>query len=236
MRVLFLSDTHLGIDLPSRPRVERRRRGHDFFDNVERALAPALAGEVDVVVHGGDLLYRSLVPAWLVDAALAPLRRVASAGVPVILLLGNHERSRLPCPLLAVHDGLFVFDRPRTVVIEARGLRVAFSGFPYARHVRDRFRTLLAQAREEDGVADVRLLCMHQCVEGATCGPGDYVFRSGDEVVRAAHLPTDVAAVLCGHIHRHQVLRPAGQPYAADFSAGVSLTWSPPAPPLWNVW
>ena len=32
------------VDLPQRPRVERRRRGPDFFANFERALAPALAG------------------------------------------------------------------------------------------------------------------------------------------------------------------------------------------------
>ena len=38
---LFVSDTHLGFDLPRRPRVERRRRGPDFFENFERALEPA---------------------------------------------------------------------------------------------------------------------------------------------------------------------------------------------------
>ena len=62
MRVLFVSDTHLGFDLPARPRVDRRRRGPDFFACFERALEPALRGEADVVVHGGDLLYRSRVP------------------------------------------------------------------------------------------------------------------------------------------------------------------------------
>ena len=42
-----MSDTHLGLDLPARPRVVRRRRGDDFFRNFELALAPAIAGEVD---------------------------------------------------------------------------------------------------------------------------------------------------------------------------------------------
>jgi 3',5'-cyclic AMP phosphodiesterase CpdA len=62
-RILLIADTHLGIDLPLRPRVQRRRRGHDFFANLDRALQPALDGEVDAVVHGGDLYYRSRVPA-----------------------------------------------------------------------------------------------------------------------------------------------------------------------------
>lgn len=212
MRVLFVSDTHLGFDLPSRPRVTRRRRGQDFFDNFERALAPAHAGEVDVVVHGGDLLYRSRVPPWLAEAALAPLRRVADRGIPVLLVLGNHERSRLPFPLFGLHEHLHVFDRPRTVVLEAGGVRVAFEGFPYLRQVRSHFREALAQARTGAPAADVRVLCLHQCVEYATCGPGDFMFRFGDEVVRADDLPREVSVTLAGHIHRHQIVHRRGRP------------------------
>ena len=207
MRVLFVSDTHLGIDLPARPRVARRRRGEDFFRNFEAALAPALAGGVDVVLHGGDLLYRSRVPAWLAEAALAPLRRVAERGVPVLLVPGNHERSRLPYPLLALHENVHVFHRPRTVHLQARGLRVAFAGFPYAPEVRERFPSLLEATRRHERSADLRVLCLHQCVEDATCGPGDFTFRDGEDVIRRADLPADLAVVLTGHVHRHQVLR-----------------------------
>ncbi len=207
MRILFLSDTHLGFDLPSRPRVERRRRGEDFFRNYELALAPALRGEADVVLHGGDLLYRSRVPASLVARALAPLVRVAEAGVPVLIVPGNHERGRIPYPLLAQHPRLHVFDRPRTFVLEARGVRAAFAGFPYAREVRARFPELLAATERTGHDVDHTILCLHHCVEGATCGPGDFTFRDGDDVVRRADVPRDVALVLSGHIHRHQVMR-----------------------------
>jgi DNA repair exonuclease SbcCD nuclease subunit len=208
VRVLFVSDTHLGFDLPSRPRVDRRRRGPDFFACFERALEPALRGEADVVVHGGDLLYRSRVPASLVHRALLPLVRVADAGVPVLLVPGNHERSAIPYPLLAAHERLHVFRTPSTVVIERRRLRVAFAGIPYARSVRQAFPALLAATGCRQAEADVRVLCLHQCVEGATCGPPPgFTFRDGDDVVRGGDLPGDVAAVLCGHVHRHQLLR-----------------------------
>jgi exonuclease SbcD len=212
VRVLFVSDTHLGFDLPGRPRVARRRRGDDFFQNFERALEPARRGEVDVVVHGGDLLYRSRVPARLAEAALAPLKRVASSGVPVLLVPGNHERARIPYPLLAMHERLHVFDRPRGVVVEARGVRAAFIGFPYTYEIRRRFPEILATASGDTPAADVRVLCLHHCIEGATCGPGNFTFRSGPDVIRAADLPRDVAVALSGHVHRHQVLRPADGP------------------------
>jgi DNA repair exonuclease SbcCD nuclease subunit len=208
MRLLFVSDTHLGFDLPARPRVERRRRGPDFFECFERALEPARRGEADVVVHGGDLLFRSRVKASLVDRALGPLLRVADAGVPVLLVPGNHERSAIPCALLAAHENLHVFRAPSTVVVERRGLRVAFAGFPYARAVRPQFRALLAATGYRGMAADARVLCIHQCVEGASCGPPPgYTFRDGEDVVRGSDLPGDVAVVLCGHVHRHQVLR-----------------------------
>jgi exonuclease SbcD len=211
MRFLFLSDTHLGHEQGRRPSaVQRLETG--YFARFEAALALARNGGVDAVLHGGDLLYRSRVPAWLSDAALAPLRRLADEGVPVLLLPGNHERGRVPHPLLALHPNLHVFDRPRTVVLTAGGVRVAFTGFPYASEVGARFPALLAEARARAPASDVGLLCLHHCVEGATCGPGNFTFRHGPDVIPRAALPRDVAAVLCGHVHRHQVLRAPGLP------------------------
>ena len=83
IRVLLLADTHLGFDEPAHARIERRRRGPDFLANFERALLPALRGEVDAVVHDGDRFYRSRVPASLVERAFRPLAQIAAAGTPV---------------------------------------------------------------------------------------------------------------------------------------------------------
>lgn len=205
IKLLLLADTHLGFDLPAKPRVEKRRRGPDFFANTRLALEPALRGEVDLAVHGGDLLYRSKVPAWLVERALEPLLEVADAGVPVVLVPGNHERSALPYPLLASHENLHVLDRPRTVELELDGVRLAVGGFPCERDdIRNRFRSLVSECGVHDADADIRLLCLHQTIEGS-CVKG-YTFRSGADIVRGGDLPAGIAAILCGHIHRSQVL------------------------------
>jgi len=201
VRILLLADTHLGFDDPARPRVQRRRRGPDFFAAFERALRPARLGEVDLVVHGGDLLYRSRVPARLVDMAFAPLRKVADAGIPVFLVPGNHERSHIPYPILAVHPEIHVFDRPRTFMARAKGLSIALAGFPYCREgVRERFATLVADTGIERARADIRLLCVHHCFEGATVVPNDFTFRYAPDVVRARDIPPGLAAILSGHI------------------------------------
>jgi DNA repair exonuclease SbcCD nuclease subunit len=207
VRVLLIADSHLGFDLPVRPRSTRRRRGYDFLANYAAALQPALNGEVDLVVHAGDVFDRSQVPKALAYQAYEPLRRVADLGVPVFIVPGNHERSRLPHARFALHPGVHVFDRPRTFVARVRDRRVALSGFPYERDdVRARFGALVEETewRREGGVQ--RVLCIHHCVEGATVGPGEYTFTTAAEVIRAREIPADFSVVLSGHIHRHQVL------------------------------
>lgn len=202
-----MADSHLGFDLPTRPRVRRRRRGHDFLANHRRALRPALDGKVDIVVHGGDVFHRSRVAPSLVHQAFQPLKRVADTGIPVFVVPGNHERSKIPHRRLASHVGIRILDSPATHVVSVGGTRVAVSGFPFQRRdVRTRFRDLLAASRWDDAPADIRLLCMHHCVEGATVGSGDYTFRDGEDVIRGRDLPTGIAAVLSGHIHRYQIL------------------------------
>jgi exonuclease SbcD len=217
VRVLFLADSHLGFDLPVQPRIQRRRRGHDFFANYERALAPALAGRVDLVVHGGDVLHRSRVPTSLVHQAFEPLKRVADAGVPVFVVPGNHERARVPHARFASHPRIHLFDRPRTFTLEVRGALVSLAGLPFERGIGTRFRSLLAGTEWDAERADVRLLCLHQCIEGATVGPANFTFRDGPDVIRGRDLPGEFAAVLSGHIHRHQVLTAdlRGQPLPA---------------------
>ena len=207
IRILLLADTHLGL-------------GESHFSSFERSLLPALRGEVDLVVHGGDVLFRSRVKPGLVFRAFQPLKRIADSGVPVMVVPGNHERSAIPYPLLAAHPGIHIFDRPRTFELRLRGVRVAVAGFPCERHaIRDRFAALLEQSAWRSAAADVRLLCLHQSVEGATVGPADYVFRYDPDVIPGRAIPDGFAAVLAGHIHRHQVL-------------GVDLSGSPMAAPV----
>ena len=146
VRILFLADTHLGFDLPFRPRIRRSRRGPDFFANFNRALQLARKGAVDCVVHGGDLLYRSRVPARLVEMAFEPLIRVAEGGTPVYLVPGNHERSEIPYRLLAAHKRIHIFDKAQTYLLTTGKLRLALAGFPYVRdNIRVRFREVLKQ-------------------------------------------------------------------------------------------
>ena len=207
VRILLLADSHLGFDHPVRPRVRRRRRGEDFLANHRRALAAAVELEAHLVVHGGDVFHKPAVPASLVHQAFEPIKAVADAGIPVFVVPGNHERSRIPFDWLARHRGVHVFGTAGTTTVEVGAVRVAVSGFPCIRkQARKRFPGVVADTGWPEHEAQLRVLVTHQAFEGATVGPSDFVFRKNHDVLRHADVPDAFAAVLSGHIHRHQVL------------------------------
>ena len=206
-RIVFFADTHLGFDYPVKPRVERRRRGPDFFENFRRVLEYARQTRPDVVLHGGDVFFRARVPQLIVDMVYSDMFEFAGEGIPLLIVPGNHERSILPASLFLEHPNIYVFDQPKTFTFEMGGSRLAFSGFPCRRKdVRVRFSTLLGDSGWSQYSDACQLLCLHQTVEGARVGPSDYTFRRGEDVIPHSDLPGEALAVLSGHIHREQVL------------------------------
>ena len=138
---------------------------------------------------------------------MMPLVEVASRGIPVYLVPGNHERSRIPLHLWATHPEIRIFDRPRTFVHRTKDLSIAISGFPFVRDIRDRFDAVLGETEFDKVDADAAILCIHQAVEGVQVGPADFTFRHGRDVIRGRDIPKGFCAVLSGHIHRSQVLK-----------------------------
>lgn len=207
LRIIVCADTHLGFDAPVRPKVERRRRGEDFFANFQRVLDGANDRRAHLLVHGGDLFFRGRVPGAIVDRAYRMLVRFADGGIPIVIVPGNHERSVLPTSLFLSHPNIHVYTQPETKLLDLGGRKIALVGIPCARDgIRLRFRELLSECGWERVVCDVRFLCLHQAIEGATVGPADFAFRWGDDVLPMDQLPPEFDAVLAGHIHRRQIL------------------------------
>jgi len=206
IKILLFSDTHLGFDLPINPRIQRRRRGYDFFSNYHHILNIALDKEVDLIIHGGDMFFRSKVPPLIVEKAFAPLVGVANTGIPIFLVPGNHERSKFPGHLWLAHDNIHVFDRPKTFRQKVGDTTCALSGFPFTRKIKRHFKDLLQQSNYLESKADINFLCMHQTIEGAKVGPGDFTFRQGPDNIPGSEIPDVFTAVLSGHIHRAQRL------------------------------
>lgn len=213
IRILHTADSHIGADLPKRAGGTQPRRGTDFVDSFNRLVARVREFDVDCVIHAGDLFDGPQPGDGAIAAATKPLWELACAGTGVLLVPGNHERSVLPHTLLLSHPNIHVFREPRTVMLERRGVRVAVSGFPCIRRgAAGRFAHAVHLTGWDRADADVRILAVHQTFAGARCGPGNFQFREGDDVVPCEAVPAAFHYVAAGHIHRHQCLRTAGPP------------------------
>lgn len=207
MRVLHIADTHIGADLPVRGRGRYARRGWDFVDSFRRVLAQAAVQQANLIIHAGDLFDRPNPSGNAVDAAVEPLWQCAQAGVPVVIVPGNHERSVLPGLLPLAHPNIHVVREPTTIRLECGGVRVAICAFPCIRRgLAAAFSAALQATDWRPGAADVNILALHQTFEGARCGPADYRFRAGEDVLACGAIPVGFDYVAAGHVHRHQVL------------------------------
>lgn len=97
MKVAAIGDAHLGrsyLPYVAEPGVNQRER--DFEISFESAVDLALAQQPDLVVWLGDIFdhpaphYRSF------RVAQRALARIRSAGLPAVVISGNHDTPRLP--------------------------------------------------------------------------------------------------------------------------------------------
>lgn len=194
MRVLHVTDSHLGASwhVPGAP--AGFRRSDDHLRALREGLGPALRGEVDLVVHSGDLFDRSRPPARVIAEAAALIAEVARI-VPLWLVNGNHDwrgyRQMFPVP----PKGVELVDRPARRTLGGAAIALV----PWVPDA-DRW---AAHAAEAVGPG-ADLLVAHQAFDGAHV-PG-FTFRVGAQrdTLGAAHLPAGVRHVLCGHLHPRQ--------------------------------
>lgn len=88
-RVIHTGDTHIGYRQYHSP--ERRR---DFLAAFEQVVDDAVEADVDAVIHAGDLFHNRRPELRDLLDTLAALRRLSSAGVPFLAVVGNHESTR----------------------------------------------------------------------------------------------------------------------------------------------
>lgn len=193
MRILHLSDTHLGTQRFVRGAPAGWTRADDHL----AAMRAALEQPADLVVHTGDLFDRSRPPRRVVAQAAQLLVDLARR-VPVVVLAGNHDRRGLRPHLPLLTPGLHVVDQARR--LEVAGLALAVvpfladaDGWSHA-------------ARRAAGPG-VDLLLAHQAFDG--CRVPGFTFRVGvqRDTIGPQHVPAGVSWVLCGHIHPRQSLR-----------------------------
>ncbi len=208
MKFLHLSDSHLGESMPLYRTPPNNWRGEKFIKNYYRALKPALRGEVDFVLHAGDLFDKYHINMDIIGRAMVPLRQIASRNIPVFIVPGNHEREHIPGGLMLAGENIHIFSKPEMVEFTVKTEKVVIVGFPFIRHhSRIVFRKRVKEAgwKHKNGAFNI-LLC-HQTFEGAKVGTRNFTFRNGEHVVPLSEIPAGFNYIACGHIHKQQIMK-----------------------------
>lgn len=97
VRIAHLSDTHLGYRslYRSDPETGRNQRALDIEHAYEAAVDDLLTRDVDLVIHSGDVFHHTR-PSWqALRCFVRQTRRIEAAGMPCIVIGGNHDTPRL---------------------------------------------------------------------------------------------------------------------------------------------
>jgi DNA repair exonuclease SbcCD nuclease subunit len=203
MRVVHLADTHLGFRQFSGcldPERNINQREADVYRAWHAAIDTAIAREVDLVVHAGDLFDASRPSPLALREALTGFRRLREAGIPAVVVAGNHStpRFRSGGSIFGVLEEFGVnaiWDAPRTITVGG----IAVHGVPHDADP-ERLEQAVRAARPSAQAAH-NLLLLHVGLESVPrSGEVGEVAIHGDALVEAGSF--DYIAL--GHLHRFQ--------------------------------
>lgn len=96
MRIVHFSDTHLGFRQLHRVNDSgRNEREQDVYDAFQRAISKIIELAPAAAIHAGDLFDSYHPSSAALGVALDGLRRLREAGIPIVLIAGNHSSPRV---------------------------------------------------------------------------------------------------------------------------------------------
>jgi exonuclease SbcD len=255
MRVIHLADVHIGVENYSRPATEADvdalpayfspdvdrsiyvgmpTRLLDFLSTLDEAVDFALTKSADVVLFAGDA-YKSRDPSQTHQREFARrVARLANNGVPVFLLVGNHDIPHIAgrassleiFPTLDVRN-VHVGDSISTSTILTREGSLQVVALPWIRRgsfmareemqalsldqiteeIESRLTDLLHQQIQKLDPSLPSILCGHVSVSGAKLSSERTMMLGKDHMLLLSTLANPIFDYVgLGHIHRHQIL------------------------------
>ena len=237
MRIIHFSDLHIGVENYGRidPETGLSTRLLDFLSTLDELVEYALSSDVDLVLLAGDA-YKGRDPSQTQQREFARrLARLSSAGIPVFLLVGNHDLPLAQGRANAVEifrtlevSELHVGEELQTYTVSSRKGPLQILAVPWPKRSglfsrEDSRGMTIQEARER--IEDIftrgiqheverldptlpAVLAGHVTINGATTGSERSMMLGQDHALfpSAVHKP-ELDYVALGHIHKHQILR-----------------------------
>jgi exonuclease SbcD len=241
---MHFADVHLGVETHGRPNPQTglNTRLEDFRDALNASVDRALGADVDLAIFAGDA-YKARDPSQTHQQLFAQcLKRLTDSGVPVAMLIGNHDipAGRGRAHALEIYGllggaGVRLFARAEVAPMQTRKGTVLVAGMPYltrarvlaqdeargksieevAQLIRDKYVGYIAQLAEECAAQPevIALLMGHFTVADARVGVQGMLTSPAEPQVPVSALTLPAFDyVALGHIHKPQELNGGAQP------------------------
>jgi exonuclease SbcD len=237
MRILHFADLHLGVESYSggiNPETGLSWRLHDFLGAIDEVLAYALGSDIDLVLFCGDA-YKSREPSQTHQREFARrIWKLASAGTPVFLLIGNHDLPNAIGRATTMEifrtleiENVTVANAPGNYRVETKAGPLQVVALPWARRSallsREETKNLTLDEVNErlEGIITERLnlevaaldsslpaiLAAHVSLSNARSGSERGMIMGHDYVLLQSNVANPAFDyVALGHIHKKQVL------------------------------
>ncbi|MBO9404233.1 MAG: exonuclease subunit SbcD, partial [Thermomicrobium sp.] len=126
LRLIHFADLHLGVETHGqfRPDLGHSSRIQDFLDAFDQIIDAAIEERFDAVLFAGDAFKHAEPSPTLQRRFAERIQRLLAAGIPIVLLVGNHDRPRsvvrsTPIDIYAALrlPGVIVANRPERFTI-----------------------------------------------------------------------------------------------------------------------
>jgi DNA repair exonuclease SbcCD nuclease subunit len=200
MHILHLADTHLGYSAYYKTAADGlNQREVDVYAAFRQGVDYAIKHRPDLVIHAGDLFDTVRPTNRAISMALQQFIRLSEAGIPTVLISGNHET-----PKLRETGSVFrLFEHLEHIFPVYRGQYETFEFGDLLVHAVPHCPTGegLKKGLEELTPVEgkVNLLTLHVGISGIK------EFRTGDfneQVIPTGYLSSDFDYIALGHYHR----------------------------------
>lgn len=205
MKLLHLADTHLGYSAYNKldPESGLNLREIDVYNAFKTFVDYALDTEPDLVLHAGDM-FDSVRPSnRAISVGLEQVIRLSKAGIPTVIIAGNHETPRLRetgsvFRLLEHLENVYPVYKSRYEKLTFDELELALHAVPHC------FDSEMLEGSLKELRVDKNYKYNIGMLHGAITGVGP--FKSGEfneQEIQSGYLKKEFDYIALGHYHEH---------------------------------